>query len=428
MFSGTASWVSTIFRSHNTKIVLFSYLRACEGLAGEIYGGPMFQSRAKTGVVVTVIAAIALLSSCVAPTPPEVPEPATGRSPNDSPFAAEARYGVPGPYAAGVTTLQLEDRSVEVWYPSSADTSTLEPATYDLVDVLSDEMLAELPEGFSVPHTTSAFRDIPAATDGPFPMVIFSHGLLGFRNQSSFLTAHLASWGFVVVSPDYLEHSISRLGIELENPRSAVQVAHESMAATTMASGETGNLLQGTVMPGEKYAVGHSLGGQISLSLLDYTDVNTAIPLAMGSWAISDEGLPFPTGKNITWIGGRDDSVMLIDSLRTGFTYTAGERKLFELNRVGHNNAFTDLCEIGDAGILGALEALDAHMPPEFLGLAGDGCVSPPAATSPEVWPIVQHFVTAELRYRSGLDADPVGLGDDVFFEFDDLASYRHNP
>lgn len=388
----------------------------------------MVLSRLKVGVVVAIVGAMAVLTSCVAPTPPEVPEPATGRSPNDSPFAGEARYATAGPYSIGVTTLQLVDRNVEVWYPSNVDTSSLEPEAYDLVDILSEEMRAELPEDFSVPHTTAAYRDIAASSDGPHPMVIFSHGLLGYRMQSSFLTAHLASWGFIVVSPDYLEHSISRVGIELENPRSAVQVAHEAMAATTAASNETGNLLYGTVLAGEKYAVGHSLGGQISLSLSDYNDVNTVIPLAMGSWAISDEGLPFPAGRNITWIGGRDDTVMLIDALRTGFNYTAGERKLFELDRTGHNNAFTDLCEIGDTGIIGALESLDGQLPPEFLGIAGDGCVSPPAATSTEVWPIVQHLVTAELRYRSGLDPDPIGLGDAVFFEFDDLASYRHNP
>jgi hypothetical protein len=36
--------------------------------------------------------------------------------------------------------------------------------------------------------------------------------------------------------------------------------------------------------------------------------------------------------------------------------------------------------------------------------------------------------VTAELRYRAGVDAEPVGLGDQVLANFDDVQRYRHNP
>ena len=45
-----------------------------------------------------------------------------------------------------------------------------------------------------------------------------------------------------------------------------------------------------------------------------------------------------------------------------------------------------------------------------------------------EVWPEVRHFVTAELRLRAGLDAEPVGLGDQVLTNFDDIVRYRHTP
>jgi len=44
------------------------------------------------------------------------------------------------------------------------------------------------------------------------------------------------------------------------------------------------------------------------------------------------------------------------------------------------------------------------------------------------VWPEVRHFVTAELRLRAGLDAEPVGLGDQVLTQFDDVVRYLHNP
>ena len=49
------------------------------------------------------------------------------------------------------------------------------------------------------------------STDGPFPVVLFSHGYAGFPEQSADLVTHLASWGFVVIAPDHVERSLSGL-------------------------------------------------------------------------------------------------------------------------------------------------------------------------------------------------------------------------
>ena len=43
----------------------------------------------------------------------------------------------------------------------------------------------------------------PLAACGPFPLVVFSHGLGGCGTQSIFLTETLARKGYVVVGPDY---------------------------------------------------------------------------------------------------------------------------------------------------------------------------------------------------------------------------------
>jgi hypothetical protein len=44
------------------------------------------------------------------------------------------------------------------------------------------------------------------------------------------------------------------------------------------------------------------------------------------------------------------------------------------------------------------------------------------------VWPVVHHFVTAELRFRAGLDPEPVGLGSAVVSQFAVAPTYEHNP
>lgn len=43
----------------------------------------------------------------------------------------------------------------------------------------------------------------PAAKDGPYPVVLFSHGASGEPTHLSYLSEHLASWGFVVVAPPH---------------------------------------------------------------------------------------------------------------------------------------------------------------------------------------------------------------------------------
>ena len=108
-----------------------------------------------------------------------------------------------GPHPVGVRTLELADPSrpnvaapaeprpvtVEIYYPSSE--AAVAGVPKDVVQVLGIEVLE-----------TPSYRDV-AIADGPFPVVLFSHGNGGIRFQSFFFAAHLASHGYVVVSPDH---------------------------------------------------------------------------------------------------------------------------------------------------------------------------------------------------------------------------------
>jgi len=143
---------------------------------------------------------------------------------------------------------------------------------------------------------------------------------------------------------------------------------------------------------------------------------------------IPDYATILPASKAVTWIGARWDSIVPIDGIRDGYTYTGGPRRLIELSGSGHVNAFSDICEIGDGGAAALAAGIGIPIPASLLALGDDGCQVPPFKDSAEVWPEVRHFVTAELRFRSGLDPEPVGLGDQVLTHFDDVASYVHNP
>ncbi len=100
------------------------------------------------------------------------------------------RFAQPGPYSVGTTDFQIGDAErplrATIWYPAEAQDT--EPITYRLG-------IFSLVQGRAV-------SDSPPA-EGSFPLVIFSHGLGGFRFQSVLLMEHLASHGFVVIAADH---------------------------------------------------------------------------------------------------------------------------------------------------------------------------------------------------------------------------------
>lgn len=100
----------------------------------------------------------------------------------------------------GVRSIQLVDASrglhaleIELWYPAHARYQGLDLAaeTQDLYSVFGVHQVRQ-----------EAARDA-APEPGSFPLVLFSHGMAGHRRQSTFFCTHLASHGYVVLSPDH---------------------------------------------------------------------------------------------------------------------------------------------------------------------------------------------------------------------------------
>jgi predicted dienelactone hydrolase len=102
---------------------------------------------------------------------------------------AGTRFELPGPYGVGETSLVLVDASrptmpngsfpgapdrtlpTAVWYPTAPDASG--------------------------PDATLA------GNGRPFPLVVFGHALGSYNRQSTFLTTHLASHGYIVAAPAF---------------------------------------------------------------------------------------------------------------------------------------------------------------------------------------------------------------------------------
>jgi len=106
-----------------------------------------------------------------------------------------------GAAPVGVRTIALRDETrggrtleVEVWYPA-ADAhrgQDLDPATQDRY-----EPAPGLP-----PLAQRAVRDAEPLA-GSYPLIMYFHGGVAHRRYSSELCTHLASYGYVVASPDF---------------------------------------------------------------------------------------------------------------------------------------------------------------------------------------------------------------------------------
>ena len=321
-------------------------------------------------------------------------------------------YRDPGPFTAGVTTLTLADRQVEVWYPANPnDTAGLDPASYFIRDELSDTLESLLPPDINPPFVTDAFRDVPASRQGPFPLVIFSHGSSSYRNQSAFLTAHLAQWGFVVASADYLERGLSTfLGSEPDPPIDSAELSRMVVMLLAAENEEPGSLLEGVVSTEQIAITGHSAGGGTSILFGGEPDVVTYIPLSAGVFREGPTDLP---DKPSLWLTGKTDGIVEPQRTIDAFEQSSAPTRLVLIDDMGHLGP-SDICTIGETGGGVIAIALEAGLPiPENLQRLGtDGCAEDDVIE--DGWPIIRHFVTAQLRWAFGIDEEPVGMSQDA--------------
>jgi len=324
-----------------------------------------------------------------------------------------AAYVEPGPFAVGVTTLDLGDRKVEVWYPANPKaTAGKEPESYFIRDRLPPAIAALLPADINPPKATPAFRDIAGSKRGPFPLVTFSHGAAGYREQSTFLTTHLASWGFVVASPEFLEFGLTgALGQRPAAPRDEVEVLQSTVKVVREASASTPGVLSGLVRKGKIGAIGHSAGARASIEFAA-ADPSVATYVALAG-DVGGFGGASPEAPDIPsmYIAGREDGIADLAGIEAYYRTVPTPKRLVVITGAGHLNAFSDICTIGEAGggIVAIAQQAGFPVPSLVARLGTDGCFAP-ALPSADVQPVTKHYTTAQLRFALGLDKAPVGL------------------
>ena len=308
-----------------------------------------------------------LLAAC-ATSEPE-PEPVTLSFP-DAPEDA----GV----AVGVRTFTVGSQTVDVWYPAAVDAGTSE---VDLTDYLPAAFVDALGDLVIPTWTQRAVLDAPAVLPAErLPLVVFSHGFGGFRAQSTQLTAHLASRGYVVVSADHPGRDLATLAPCLL-AIDGVPCEAGLPGGDDVAVADVTEVLDGLrdVLPADILAqlrpdgdgtigiFGHSAGGGTTTEIANEDPrIGAALPMAGGG--------AFTRALPSLVLGGACDAIVTPDRLIPNGP--AASLGYWSLDGAGHL-AFSDLCLPDLGAVADALED-DPRANGLFLTglrqLATDGC------------------------------------------------------
>lgn len=266
---------------------------------------------------------------------------------------------------------------MDAWYPVDlADASDAGVSFYDLV--------------FTTLDSEVSLAGPAVSSDGPFPLLVFSHGNLGIRFQSFSLMEALASRGFIVVAVDHAGNTAQDLVFDTLEPfeDSAVNRPQDvSFVIDTMLDrNATANDPFFARIDADRIGVfGHSFGGYTTMAAVSGIDgvaadtrIKAIAPFAPASGLLTDAQLQAITVPALI-LGGTADITTPVDpqSSRPFEIINAADRFRIDLIDAGHQS-FTDICDFTDA-LLGV--GVDPAFAAFLLGNADEGC-------APDLMPI----------------------------------------
>ncbi|HET9599989.1 MAG TPA: dienelactone hydrolase family protein [Acidimicrobiales bacterium] len=326
-----------------------------------------------------------------------------------------------GPYPVGTLEIDAPNGPVTVWYPGEPGSEAgLAPATYDLRTYLPPADQAKVASAEGVVHTMDAYADLPGAEPlgAPFPLVLFSHGFCGYRQQSSFLTTTIASWGFVVAAPEHRARDLTSCLTGTIGQGASTDV--EDLRATIPVM-EGANLRDegplATIVDTSRVAiVGHSAGGGAAIQM-------SADPAVTGIVALAAGHGPPPPAKPALYVAGESDVIAPAASIEQWWNASVpSPKQLAVLGGVSHLG-FMDACAIAadEGGIFQIAMDAGIAVPEVVSGLYTEGC-APEHTPAQAAWPAIRHLTVAQLRAAFGIDPVPVGLDASVSDAYEGLS------
>lgn len=334
-------------------------------------------------------------------------------------------YATRGPHPVGQLDLQLDpEHRVAVFYPAADPVpDAAQPYSYSGLEIFGEELAGVLPAAFREPQEVpDTHVEVPASDEGPFPVVLHSHGFSGYFRFAGLHNSHLASWGYVVASVDHPERGLLAAlgggldaydaGLDVEQLLAALELLEEQ--STT-----SGSVLEGTVDSEQVATEGHSAGGSAAGAAAYDERVDTWIGQAPGppvrgdalsegfeeldlqSYLEANEPPPVPSMQ----IAADDDAIIALAEIEQWFGWLDPPKRLVVMENAGHD-AFTDVCATiqDEGGLRETITALGLD-PDEvpIVRLGEDGCTDEngPVEAGYEV---IDHLTVAQLNWVFDID------------------------
>ena len=335
---------------------------------------------------------------------------------------ADTRFAQPGPYAAGTANVVMANGDqLQLWYPVDKPVvQGLVPYTYHLRQWLTDaEATSPALTGMPDAVQTESYPYAPMASDtaasgdpdDAFPIVLFSHGYASYPEQSSFLTEHLAQWGFVVAAPDHRSRDLATV---LADPSAGEEVPADSdiddldntLRYLHRQEGRPGSPLPTRLDFSKVGVLGHSSGGGTAVTMAASPAIRTYVALAPAP------GTPPSTHKPGLIMDGSADAVVPPTDVKQLYQALPSPKRLVVIKDTGHN-VFDDICTVGANGQ--RLTDFLNHVTTANEGLQSWATNVPDGCYPPDIFPItarplIEQATTAQMRYGVGIDKHPVGL------------------
>lgn len=271
---------------------------------------------------------------------------------NNSDAGPVADPAATGIYAVGHTRMtfidELRDNRVlpaYIWYP--ADVAATADAVATVYPLQGDAGI----------ESPLAFNDIPIDASTTRGLLVFSHGSGGTNDQSTPLMEHLASHGFVVVSPEHTGNTSSDNSDSYEVV-SANRVPDVSFIIDSMLElNEPGmGPFSGAINAEQIGVLGHSFGGFTAIGTAAGYGETSADPRVKAIMPVSGVILDAYSAEDLAGIeipvlllGGTLDTAVPIENNDFAFMSLVNAPQVIQVDIIGATHThFANICGIGD--------------------------------------------------------------------------------
>lgn len=250
--------------------------------------------------------------------------------------------GERGPYPVGRVTRDFVDESREELFNP-------EPVAGEKRLLVTDLWYPAAESARGTPGSDAGGAEAAPIADGRFPLVVFSHGNTGISGQSSFLTAHLASHGYVVISPNHRFNTLTDFNpasrtAEGLNQR-VLDVSFLVDVMTNLDADDPGGIFTGRVDLDRVGLTGHSFGGATTLvGLTSDPRFDVGIPITAGGVGEFARGVTQPT---LHFLATEDQTLGAAgnDQIEGMYDLCEGPKAIVRIRDAGHYSP-TVGCEV----------------------------------------------------------------------------------